>query len=291
MNRFLFLACVVLTALGSQQCFYRIEHDRFGTGGVLGVNSLYTPDSVWSFDLFLTLAVLDTSDYERIPDPDIRIFADQELVPLSITREGNRFFTDYYPEHGVEYRVEIAVPGHPVLSAETRLGTPASASLNSFSKETVRTEWGGEYYPLSLSIEDPVNQTDIYDFRLEAQGNYTSDYRDTTVLNTRWGIHVFFFSGDNVTETRTYQLEQEDGSIATYNLGWEAFEFSGFEEVDYRIEVQQYGPEFITYLNSVVSQRENESNPYTQPTQVYANVVGGLGIIDGFNRIWLDLEE
>ncbi|MEL6533810.1 MAG: DUF4249 family protein [Bacteroidota bacterium] len=293
MRRSIFLLSIMLMALASQQCYYRLDHDEFGAGGILGVNSFYTPDSVWSFDIFLTQAVLDTTEVEIISEVDIRIWADGELVVTSFTRNGNRFFSDYYPELEVAYRVEIEVPGHPILSSETQLTTPIPPPAVSFSyADSVTTDWGQTYFPLGIEVTDPAGQNDLYKFEIEGQGTFVDDRRDSLLYNIRWGIFLWYPPEEDGQTwlSGPVNLSPEDGSTTLYELIWNRKDYFDFEENRYRLSIRQYGQEFITYNNSITQQNFNESNPYTQPTQVYTNVAGGVGIIDGFHRFYIPLE-
>lgn len=90
----------------------------------LVLNSFFTSDSVWAFQISKSLSVLDNAQIKLIDNAVIELYRDGDMIQTidTIDEDGWYRYDHDLPETGVEYTVKATSPGFgSVLSASSYL--------------------------------------------------------------------------------------------------------------------------------------------------------------------------
>ncbi|HAA14956.1 MAG TPA: hypothetical protein DCE41_26000 [Cytophagales bacterium] len=293
-----FYLSLILISAGLTACYEPIELDVEGAGSLMVINSFYTPDSVWSFSISGLLHPLDSGTGHPVNGAEISIWANEQPIALQVTQEEFIYKTDYYPETGVDYRVEITAPGYPEASAETRLenfGSISQPVIAEDYEEEVFFGYRSYWYPGSITISDPALLGQGYNLQLHAYSTYYDEWNDI-VFPEDWyqvGLRTAEFTDFNLFSNSIGGIILADygfnGQELHYPFNIEGEAWDARDTVQYRMEFRFLSPDYVLYIRSYQDQINTTENPYTTPAQVYSNLEGATGIIAGYRREWFYL--
>lgn len=151
--------------LSSLSCIETIPIDKVEVGKILVLNSLITPNSVFSCKVTKVFPVNDTTDHS-IKNATVEIYDEtsNELICELEHKTNGYYSSEKYPKVGKSYLIKVSATGYPEVSGVTTI--PGKAKANNVSLgidvgwETL-TNW--TYSELRFNIEDTVEQENYYE--------------------------------------------------------------------------------------------------------------------------------
>ena len=169
-SNYLSKVCICWLALGCLACEDVVEIDTPQSSSQITVNSLFTPDSVWQVELSENRSVLDTNQFAAVPDANVQIMQQGQVVTqLKYQREnhfGNSIYgtRNIYPERGSEYTLAVEHPALGSLKASSQVPI-SQASIVSVVLDTSDVRVLTEdviAYGVTIVMDDPVGDN-FYD--------------------------------------------------------------------------------------------------------------------------------
>ncbi len=223
----------------------------------------YTP----LIDATVSISNIETGETKEIPyNPELEYYL---LTP-----------SEFPVEKGHEYLLTASAAGLKSISAKTSVpfGTP---EIHSLSIDTVYSEsydYGDgttyEYHDLVVSgyLVDTPNENNYYTVGAFIREEYYSSWDDTTY------VYYYYHGGDSFTDL---DKDGQDIPFKTYVYinGNSTFSLSllSTDEHYYR-----YHKSFYSW---------DSENPFGEPSPLYSNIDGGLGIFASFSLINLNNSE
>lgn len=124
------LVCILLSALSLHSCVEPLDVDKQYVRKPVVNCLLCAEDSVQYVDIKYN-GKMGTILFDRVPDAEVRIFADDVEIGKFEKVAFSRWQIDLRPEYGVRYRLEVMVEGEEeMLTAETVMPYPVSLEKN-----------------------------------------------------------------------------------------------------------------------------------------------------------------
>jgi Domain of unknown function (DUF4249) len=304
------LFLTVLTAfLG---CERDLEYDLPGATPRLVVNSLFSQDSLMRIEVSVSASPGNGASIRSLRDARIFLFEDQLLVKdfsldslltIPLDFQGNPIVnvspTKLFFHHtlttkardGVKYLLEVRYPELATISASAILPRPMS----------IRTI----DQPLNESILVNGQALDRLVFEIDDNGG-TDNYYGLEILAFKPGSNekphrIVFFSGeksfaenivvsDGQHSQGVYYLPANGVYFSNGKFKGRRKQFEAYVDPNYmtpqyqlRVRVLTLSKPCFDFVTSYQKQKLNANNPFAEPTQVYSNIDGGLGIFAGYS--------
>jgi len=266
----------------------------------LTLNSIFTPDSTWKVVLTTDRHVLDYSDFfDLVNDASVVIYQDGNPIDTLILKERDpRFSTNAY-----NYYSRLGKPSNTRLY-EIRASSPRFGSVRAVSAVPDSTQMtsvvpnlsdnGSAESSVTITFNDRGHEKNYYFVYVTQRYKYYNTYKKDTVDA---GVALIISSHDPA-----FQNNHSSDSGLLFDDGL----FDG-KEISLTITLHYYykvpGEELRVHLRSVsadlynyltTSDLQNKNNgdvkdlgttdPLAQPTIVFSNIEGGLGIFGGYSE-------
>ena len=287
----------ILIAALLQGCYTReLEFDIPDAGDKIVINSIINPDSLFRANLSKTYSSLETDFLQFIflDSAKARVFENEVYVgELEYQQEGTYRSRTFKPKQGKEYRLEIENIDERkvVASANVPANVPISGLFHRFIQPPdgfVRILNSGRYIRSKLLINDPQGENQ-YLFYLSAKHNnpfVAVNLNYTVSLGTSTEIEY-----DSESDNSGYYVFDNfgmEGQTITLNINLVFPEYleTGSDSLELGYNLLSINRDMYRYLNSLktYSITDNSLIQYTEPSFVYSNVEGGLGIFGGYSR-------
>ncbi len=255
------------------------------------VNSLFTEDSLWNAHISHSRSVLDNSPHNFLDNATVSVFDESNNLVTTLNHVSDGFYqsSTATPIANETYRLEVDAPGYNSVSATNSIPTEVPI----INVDTISTEdsEGNPVLQVTMNFTDPGGVSNYY--MLEMQ--YVLDY-------SQWGfdeeergrleitcndpniesVNSFSFLGEeNAYNYLLLKDDQFDGQ--NYTLRFYVINWADFKEIDLtgEIRLMNTSEEFFNYRKSYEVYENAINNPFSQPVQVFSNIVGGMGVFAG----------
>ena len=256
----------------------------------LTVNSLFTPDSVWSVAITNSRNILDDDPFMPQTLAEVVILDEYENIISSLQQTGFGIYrSDQKPEPGKTYSIRISSPNQNSVSA--RGGIPKPVSILSLTKDTIIIDKDYGPHPMvvtEIRFQDPANEINYYRFNLYTKLVYEYIRHDTqeTVRDTT--TFLLGLSEDS-PELLEGALPQHIISDSKFN-GKEVtlrltpyLPYYGYTVVEAAIVTHSLSEEYYKYMTTLDLQNSTDGDPFAQPVKVFNNINNGFGIFAGYS--------
>lgn len=239
----------------------------------------------------ISLAQVEPSQLELINDASIQLFVDEEMVPIQPIE--NPIFFNFIFENldrinlvDKQIRVEVSHPDFPAAEAMTVV--PQSANVRDITLDrasgTVPFETEN-YDELQFNVVDGGDQKDYYSVKLQSVVVVDTFFNGMDTLINSFEIFLDTYTSDpsfqEANGTLYFSDEAFNGSeypvrilVEPLNTGQPInFAVSKISEEEYL---------FQTSLQRV--KNSQDVGFFSEPSTLFTNVQGGLGILKSFNR-------
>ena len=255
------------------------------------VNSLFTEDSLWNAHISHSRSVLDNSPHNFLDNATVSVFDESNNLVTTLNHVSDGFYqsSSATPIANETYRLEVDAPGYNSVTATNSIPTEVPI----INVDTISTEdsEGNPVLQVTMNFTDPAGVSNYY--MLEMQ--YVLDY-------SQWGfdeeergrleitcndpniesVNSFSFLGEeNAYNYLLLKDDQFDGQ--NYTLRFYVINWADFKEIDLtgEIRLMNTSEEFFNYRKSYEVYENAINNPFSQPVQVFSNIVGGMGVFAG----------
>lgn len=303
---------VALVLIAFFGCEKDLEYDVPGATPRLVVNSLICKDSLMRFEVSVSANAGSGSMVRSLREARITLFKNQVIVKdfaldsmlaAPIDFQGNPsasiaptklFFQQTVTtvgESDVTYELEVRHPGLTTINATAKVPRPMSI-------RTIPQQ-------LNESILVNGNPLDRLVFEIDDDGG-GDNYYGLEILGMKPGSSeaprkIVFFSGEKafsenlvVSEGQhsqgVYFLPENGVYFSNGKFKGRRQQFDVYVDPDYltsqyelRLRVFTLSKSFFDFVTSYQKQKRNANNPFAEPTQVFSNIEGGLGIFAGYS--------
>jgi hypothetical protein len=302
---------LLASLLGLVACEKDLEYDVPGATPQLVVNSLFAKDSLLRIEVSVSASPGDGDQIRSLRDARISLQQDNKQVkdltidsvyatPFNFT--GNPvasvapiklyFHTtmSLVGTTGVPYSIYVSYPGMEPVSASTSIPRPVRIRQTAETSNAAITVDGKPLVQKSFQIDDRGNEN-YYAIEVLAspRGRQTNPEKIT------------FFSGEKVFAENLTVVDGQHSLGAYYRPDHGVYfsngKFEGRTETmefyldpiyvsgDYLVVLRIFtlSREYFEFATSYQRQKANSGNPFAEPTQVFSNIEGGLGIFGGYS--------
>jgi hypothetical protein len=301
----------LVTFLG---CEHDLEYDLPGSTPRLVVNALLCQDSLLQIEVSVSAGPGDGAKIKSLKDAKILLYEDGVRVsdfvidslfasPLNLTGDpiASVAPTKLYfhrtisttARSGRPYSIEVSYPDLPKVNASAMVPRPVRA-------RTIAQ-------PLNESIYVNGTPLDRLVFEIDDNGN-PSNYYGLEILATKTGstespVKIQFFSGEKAfAENLVVSSNAGQHNLGVYYNPENGVYFSNRKflgnrkqfdvyvnpmyltsQYSLRVRVLTLSTAYFEFATSYQRQKLNGNNPFAEPTQVYNNINGGLGIFAAYS--------
>lgn len=205
------------------------------------------------------------SNYESVKDAKVILYSAQGNISLiyNSTYDNYRASTTSYPIiAGRTYKLVVTLNNGDVAEAETTV-PDKSMQILSASVQTITTN-NNEFQRFKISFQDDVGQTNYYRVAMATIQSYVPN--DTTYSET--GIR------------NTYTDANKNGQLM--EVSFDSYFPSNYGSAAYMIYLLNTDKDYYLLHNSL--RNYQEGNPFAEPSLVYTNIKGGLGVFASSNK-------
>jgi hypothetical protein len=287
-------------------CEQEVEVDMPSPAPRLVINSLFTPDSLFTVRVYSSLPVLDTQRYVVPDNATVTLYEEDqevEMLPYDPARKYYRSLS-FKPVAGKSYRVRVTAPGFPEASARSNVPVPVPIGEFIF-KDTAGVYGEGFYHGgATFTLDDPTARDDYY--AVQATFNYMyvrpvfpatwgdSTRYDTirgigtlplfseqpTIQITEWGGHMALVN-DGVFDGQRYSIAVNFYSLANYRHGP-----NGNQPMRLVWALKSVSEAYYEYFRKLDGHVNNQSFSLFggEPVGMYTNVENGYGVFAGYSQ-------
>lgn len=292
-------------------CERELEYDIPGATPRLVVNSLICQDSLMRFEVSVSASPGSDASLRSLKDARITLWEDLDIVEDFVV--DSIFATPVDFEGNTQASVApIKLFFHQTIETKARSGRLYSLEVKYNGLSTVTATAIVPRPTRARTIPQPFNESIFVDgkpldrlvFEIDDNGNANNHY-GIEIMAQKAGGHeaperIMFFSDEKpFTENLLNSQVQSDKGVyyrPEYGVFFSNGKFRGLREqfevyVDpaylsptytLKLRLLTLSNDYFEFATSYQKQRENSSNPFAEPTQVYSNITAGLGIFAGY---------
>ncbi|MBQ9310985.1 MAG: DUF4249 domain-containing protein [Bacteroidales bacterium] len=273
-------------------CSEKLDIDREYTRKLVA-NCILCPDTVQ----VLTLAYNSTvgsSVFDKVSDAEAVLYCENEAVG-KFTKGKQDWELKYTPEAGKEYRLEVRVPGEPVLTATTTMPEKIaiermkSGKDRAFRRLFQQAKPGPAFWIFCFTVN-----TDTQDYVRRNPKAGPEDYMQSSIGSNHPYADSFNAGTDIMFSTSSYvagttREHQHYVRIApTYNHeGYIDFCIEGyllFSFIYFRSASEEYDKYLKSSLKRAMAMIDTDDpTSWFDETEVFCNIENGLGIFGAYN--------
>ncbi len=303
------LSLLILLFLGCE-AIVEVDPPEYASEPV--VTSFFSPDSTWSVTMHRSLGITDKRDVTReyISDASVTIMNGPNMADILNYAGHGRYIssTGGFPRDGISYTLRVDFPGRTSIQATSAAPSPviiSDYSIEPLPPSPEPNPSSRTAYQLKIVFSDTpgVNFYRIGVYRRVRSRIFGSDETDSlyTLINFEsfspgWscdystdvvdidpidGVIKNIFCDEFIVTDRLFDGKDYSWSGTTYELNE-----SGRNEL--RLIISSLSEDYYKYLQSL--ERNVFHDPLLeQPSPVYSNVNGGLGVFAGYTNTTLVL--
>jgi hypothetical protein len=260
-------------------------------------------DVKWNGDVSLSRPILSHGLNERPPGTTVKLYEDGIFIESLLPTQGHFFDNGFeskqnFPKPDHTYTIEVTTQDYAMVTSsyvQPSLVHPTGfeyKKLGPLADSEIPPMDGGENVSLRVSFLDPPGD-DYYEIVVKIAWD-TSSYHQTAgslyldMIDPPYRKLEHRYSG---TPGFILSDERFDGQEASFLFKSEYYFHRDFRtgEVEktpkyYWVEVRHPSREYYEYAVTHLLQINTYGDPYAQPTKVFTNIEGGLGLFGGFTR-------
>jgi len=312
-NRIVFCSLLFLF----YSCIETIELDKVPVNNILVVNSLITPDTLFSCYVSKVFAINDTSPH-YVDNAVVKIFdnkTDSEICQLNCLGKGKYRAANASPSLDGEYRIEVVATNFPTVTGITKIPPRQEA------KNVSVIELGGydailnsDYSELRFSIKDQYEGSNFYEALFSVSQIINSDWLmngGVQIERINYENYLYLITDASAISHHTIvdPVIRAEG-LMKYNPSTLVFSDNLFNSTEHNFvlhsdrfsivsssfvlfslstDLYKFRTTFIQHLYERGTQGISRYDDFagldfsSQAVDVYSNLIGGYGIFAGYN--------
>lgn len=266
-------------------CENIVEVDFPAYSPQLVVHGLFRPGQPW--EVYVTRSVgLGASASQLgeayIPNARVEIFEGERLITV-LTHQGlGRYVASgQFPEVGEIYTLHVAAPGFTPVVAADQIPNPLVRLEAVFIDSVVvgledQVEAEIQFHLADLDMQPNFYELQIwYDY---GAGPRPIAYRTNDPVLQGDSFQEFVRNGTSIIY---YEVSRFEDAFFQNQSFSSSLRFDRLEANYYGISVNPISENYFRYQKTLAQIAEDEENPFAEPTPVFTNVMGGLGVFAG----------
>lgn len=269
------------------------------------VNSNFSPGAPFQVIISQSSYVLSSEPETFVNNALVTIYNMQEEKEERLQLKNAR--TPFYqsrqllPESGQTYKIEVDIPGHPIITAEDVVPFPVVLSEIEVDTTLIPGHVEDQIYKLAVNVqfEDPPGNSDYYHLCLYnhtgslpggmvPMDGFTESETDVATL-----VPLRHLESHKDNPAVTFHFE-EGGILFSdedFNGQSASLTFFSLLNVDSGDQLQKgkvvgelktVSKSYYQYHSSLSRQLANKDKPFVEPITIYSNIENGLGTFSGF---------
>lgn len=245
----------------------------------LVVNSYISPETDTLFVSVLlskplfTITNYNEWDYVAVADAVVEITGGGQQVVLTFLPYEKRFFTtEVNVLPGEEYTLQVRTPEGEQVKARCTVPNKLPPAPEDMTVETTPQSYEKA---LRFILSDPAGKGDYY----RVSAGIESDIEQPGYPWPKFFSPIGFQQGEEFVSDASY-----DGSSFLYKTEWM---FNG-PSSPIRLYISQTDDHYFKFHQSIINYQDE--NPFAEPTPVYSNIEGGLGVFAAFRSIVVEVD-
>ncbi len=288
------ISSIALVALGLGSCYKTIELDIPEQKLLAVVNPTQEEEiQVTSFILNKTMSIVDyrpgydnngipyENNFEEITNATATLLENGKQVDKFTSSGSSNYRGGFVMTEGNTYELQVYLPNEEeTLIASYRMPLCLPAIVTNYKEEEpIDSFMVGGSYTATVTVKDPEPSQKNY-LRItvvDAMGVPIGFSSRSVILSDIGGEGEGFSGGSSEARNYGYAYAMDDlfdGTQFTFDLRFTGYQSGG----PFFLEVCSIPRELYLYQKTNIQQEQNEGDPLAQPTEVYSNVKGGLGI-------------
>lgn len=250
------------------------------------VNSFLTPQESIKAYITKSRGAIESSWENYLMDAEVYIYEDEQLVDsLLSVFESHLSASNFVPQIGKQYRIEVSNPGFESVSAITDI--PTYVPIQSISLDTTfYSPTGHNTYVLRIKFTDPPSAGDYYHLlitrlRLNPMGDWNSEFlcyvTDDAVFES---LSKEQCTGGTFSDALFNGLEKELAINTKRRLNQKLN-----DSVQFVVELRHGSKPYFDYNNSLILFKNGQWDIFSQPASVQGNIKNGYGIFAGYAAV------
>ncbi len=262
------------------------------------VNSIMYNSIPVSGALSYSTLVTDSTATEYINEATIEFYENNVLIETLFCEKGIYGLSGFYPQAGNNYSVKI-IAGNDILTAGTNIpGKAVIVSVDTITtlnddngpqlsyKLLLEDQEGDDFYRLAITRETVTQYYSGGEIKYERKTKDLKPDTDDKIFDSlldNFGGKELDFGPDN--EYRIFSDEDFKNQQITIGFNTPHFNDTTTNIVyeAYHIYIHKLSPEFFYYLKSIILYIYYNKIPFSEPVEIYSNVINGIGVFAGFN--------
>jgi hypothetical protein len=227
----------------------------------------------------------------------VEVWSDEGLVAkLQHTGQGIYRAEGVRPQEGVVYSIRASATGLPDARGEGAVPAPVPFDIR-YEETRATSPSDFDQLRITINFDDPGQTRNFY--RLEVDRRVT--HWEGTAIHSQWFKLVDpsivddfwdddpFGSGDRHYTTVYFHDARFSGETVEITLLVDLYDRDDRAPENVRVRLAVLSEDYITYRQTVELQQRTHDNPFAEPVQIFSNVIGGRGLVAGYNEIgrWL----
>lgn len=275
-------------------CVSEIETDAPAVNPQIVVNSLINPDSTFSVILSYNMS-LNGSGITTIDNAQVSLWVNETFYE-NLQSAGNGYYTsNFHPATETGYSIKITTADDEIISSTFIPAPPAFVILN--KEDSAFIDSDGEYQNrCTIKIVDNNTERNYYEvvFKVIESNPYNGNI-NTFFPYINSSHQVIQNEGIfDYRESMTFSDSLFNGSSVEIPFCYHTFFSISSENNFYQpyklvVIVNSTSKEYYQYKKSLWNQMNDDNGIWSgQPTNIYSNISGGLGIFAGYCSIESD---
>lgn len=272
---------------------------------MLVVNSLFTKNEPFHFQVSRSLSVLDNASLTRLSDASIVLYSNNTAIDTLKNGEIGNYYSTHTPENGKTYNIMVSHPRYGIITSEPEQ-LPGSLEVREVSATIIdSTTFTWPRY------DSEIVDTIIYGYvidcmvRLKDQPGPGNVYAISVI---KYDSTLYYSNNREWVRSNVGILSDDHAQINTSRVGYTGVQSSKIYFSDEVFDGQEYGLRFtIEDFNQTSKWREYYlivysfspssyfydrslgestaiSSPFDEPARVFSNMTGGYGIFAGYEK-------
>lgn len=270
----------ITTFFGACEKDLNIKIDDKYVSPLLVLNARLVEGDSIIVNLSSTVSVFDNSGPSFISDAKIQLYDNGNLVGDLIPMNQGYYYSTLTCAIGHTYKFTCSYQSLPAIEASTTIPDPAHITIVKVERMLASEVWGHKAN-ITFRINDDGNIKNYYKLgRLDTGVNSLSFYNSYTTSD------VALSSSDGFISEGNYQVDEFNDDLFngenrefTVSTAENSIPVNGAPNKAFYFQIYSLDENNFKYTKSYRKYLENNSNPFTEPTQVYSNVKNGLGAV------------
>lgn len=271
--------------------------------GKIVINSFFNDKEQLTVNISKSLHILDNMETKFLDDAEVNIFENNAFKETMTNIGGGNFISKTFTP-SKEYTYKIYAKYGDLKQAYSENTIPNPIKIISVDTSTVyvtnnginQSGGGGSYpqYQLKIKFKDTENIRNYYSLKIYLKNQYYY-YKNTSETKYLDYSTIYFTSNDlaietfNNGESALFSDDFLNGKEYSLLINIDKYNFP-FTDNHVLIELNSVSKEYYLYNKSYSLYQKVKGDPFSEPVQVYNNIVNGYGIFAGYSSDTLGIE-